>query len=417
MITRTFTTTFAPNYIANTIIEVIHFRNMVFATDEMVAIYLDTANASMNLGSFNMAKFPEFEGDESDTEKVLLLNKSESQSNKIGLKILKRKNNIGAWNEAAEIILVNRGRKDYLDLRSYTGYPTRIMEKNDAIAIQLVDYGDGLLWDTDFISIDFGCTVEIKKKDDLTALTNRLQALENLLGIMGAPTTTLPGRNGLVPAAGINQGSRLLRGDSTWQDSSEFVNVSAAQTITGSKSFSSALLPTNVGLGAPTFTSRSVGSKYVFWNQFSASGCDYAMGMQAASMWFGLPNNIAGNFFQWFGGVTPIATLFGNGDFIIAGFLNIGNVAIKTKLLTGTTASTQGAVVSIPHGLVGDKIIGVQVLVRPSTNSGIGNLVTGYVGYQYEWYYDGANVIIMNISTNSSYILSKPINILITYIA
>jgi len=132
---------------------------MTFDTDERVAIYLDTANASMDLNSFNMAQIPEFEGDESDTEKILLLNKAEAASNKLGLKILKRKNNIGTWDECAEIILVNRGRKDYLDLRSYTGYPTRIMEKNDAIAIQLVDYGDGLLWDTDFISLDFGCTV------------------------------------------------------------------------------------------------------------------------------------------------------------------------------------------------------------------------------------------------------------------
>jgi len=164
-ITRTFGTKFIPSYVAGTIIEVIHFRDMTFVSNEMAAIYLDTANASMDLGSFNIAKFPEFEGDESGTEKVLLLNKSESQSNKIGLKILKRKNNTGTWDECAEIILVNRGRKDYLDLRSYTGYPTRIMEKNDAVALQLVDYGDGLLWDTDFISIDFGCTVEITKKE------------------------------------------------------------------------------------------------------------------------------------------------------------------------------------------------------------------------------------------------------------
>lgn len=221
-ITRRFGTKFIPSYIAGTIVEVIHFRDMIFATDDMVAIYLDTANASMDLASFNIAKFPEFEGDESDTEKVLLLNKSEAQSNKIGLKILKRKDNTGVWNEAAEIILVNRGRKDYLDLRSYTGYPTRIMEKNDAIAIQLVDYGDGLLWDTDFISIDFGCTVEIKKKDDLTELTNRLAALESLLGLFGAATASVAGTNGLVKGANIGEQGHLLRGDRTWQNPSAF---------------------------------------------------------------------------------------------------------------------------------------------------------------------------------------------------
>lgn len=225
-ITRTFTTKFIPSYVAGTIVEIIHFRDMTFASDEMVAIYLDTANASMDLGSFNMAQFPEFEGDESDTEKVLLLNKSESNSNKIGLKILKRKDNIGNWNECAEIILVNRGRKDYLDLRSYTGYPTRIMEKNDAIALQLVDYGDGLLWDTDFISIDFGCTVEIKKKDDLIELTNRLAALESLLGLFGAATASVAGTNGLVKGAAIGEQAHLLRGDRTWQNPNYFLNKS-----------------------------------------------------------------------------------------------------------------------------------------------------------------------------------------------
>ncbi|MEG4641246.1 hypothetical protein QUB23_32555, partial [Microcoleus sp. Aus8_D4] len=169
------------------------------------------------------------------------MNKSEANSNKIGLKILKRKNNTGDWNEAAEIILVNRGRKDYLDLRSYTGYPTRIMEKNDAIAIQLVDYGDGLLWDTDFISIDFGCTIEISKKNDLTELTNRLAALENLLNLFGAATPIAGGTNGLVKGASAGEESYLLKGDRTWHNPLEFVSASLNQVINGIKIFTLSL--------------------------------------------------------------------------------------------------------------------------------------------------------------------------------
>ena len=228
-ITRTFGTKLAPSYVAGTIVEVVHFRDMIFEADEMVAIYLDAVNASMDLGSFNIAKFPEYEGDESDTEKVLILNKSEAESNKLGLKILTRKNNTGNWEEDAEIILVNRGRKDYLDWRSYTGFPTRIMEKSDAIAVQLVDYGDGLLWDTDFIKVKFGCTIEVSKKNDLTALTNRLAALESLLGLFGAATPTAAGTNGLVKGAAIGQQDFLLKGDRTWQNPAA-LPVSAAAT-------------------------------------------------------------------------------------------------------------------------------------------------------------------------------------------
>lgn len=96
------------------------------------------------------------------------------------------------------------------------------MEKNDAIAIQLVNYGDGLLWDTDFIYIDFGCTVEISKKHDLTELTNRWQALENLLGLFGAASASVAGTNGLVKGANVNQQEFLLRGDRTWQNPNVF---------------------------------------------------------------------------------------------------------------------------------------------------------------------------------------------------
>ncbi|MEG4356926.1 MULTISPECIES: hypothetical protein [unclassified Microcoleus] len=66
-ITRTFGTKFVPSYVAGTILEIIHFRDMTFDADERIAIYLDTANASRDLGSFNIAQFPTFEGDESDT--------------------------------------------------------------------------------------------------------------------------------------------------------------------------------------------------------------------------------------------------------------------------------------------------------------------------------------------------------------
>lgn len=445
-ITRTFGFKFLPNYVAGTIVEIVHFRDMAFDADEQIAIYLDSVMGSLDLGSFNIAKFPNFDGDETDAEKILLLNKAEASSNKIGLRILKRKNNIGVWDELAEIILVNRGRKDYIDLRNYTNYPSRIVEKNDAIALQLVDYGDGLLWDTDFVSIDFGCTIEIEKKNNLTEITTRLTALENLLNLFGVSTPTAAGTNGLVQGAGVGQQDFLLKGDRTWQNPSTLpvatattsainnsianlvdsspvalntlrklasalgndpifattitnllagkVNLTGNETITGSKSFATALLSTNQGLGPPTTTTRSAGCKYVLWNQFSASSCDYAVGMQSASMWFGLPSNVTTNFFQWFGGTTPIATLDGVGNFNIAGSISGVTPSLYGGLnVSGSKGSYSG--ISFSSGFDAP----VFMVANASRISGLWSPSSANGGWH--WIYNNGNFQVNGGSANS----------------
>lgn len=196
-ITRTFGNILTSTYTALAIVEIVHFRDMIFDIDERVAVYLDTANAICDLGSFNIGKFPDLNGDESEVEESLALNKAESESNKVGLRILERKNNTGDWTEIAEFILLNYGRKNYLDLRGRLGYPSKLMERNDALAVQLVDYGDGLLWDTDFIKVNFAATVEIAKKNDVEALNARIAALELALEgkLINLPPNSLLGRN------------------------------------------------------------------------------------------------------------------------------------------------------------------------------------------------------------------------------
>lgn len=195
--TRTFGTRLLPAYVAGAIIEIAHFRAMTFDSDELAAFYLDSAIAIIDVGSFNIGKIAELDGDETDVEKSLAILKAESLSNKIGLKFLTRKNNTGTWDEIAEFIILNFGRKDYLDLRGRLGFPSRVMERNDAIAVQLVDYGDGLLWDTDFIKIDFGCTIEVEKKNNVDALMARISALELALEgrLVNLPPGTLLGRD------------------------------------------------------------------------------------------------------------------------------------------------------------------------------------------------------------------------------
>jgi hypothetical protein len=95
--------------------------------------------------------------------------------------------------------------------------------------------------------------------------------------------------------------------------------------------------------------------------------------------------------------------------------ISTGNTAIKYKVLTGTTNSSQGAAAVIVHGLTGDKIVGLAVIVRGETNNGILPDDPG-PGYAYSAYYDATNIVVLNSATDSVNILSKPVSILLHYI-
>ncbi|MEG4574767.1 hypothetical protein QUA56_19045 [Microcoleus sp. N3A4] len=197
-ITRTFPLGLTST-VTSTIIELCHFRDMAFDADERVGIYLEAFFCNMSLKSFNLGVYPDFDGDESEAEKMAKFNASENKSQKLGLRILTKKNNTGDWREKAEIILVNRGRKDYFDLLIpyLAKAQVRLLEKNDAIGIQLVDYGNGLLKLTDFIEIEAAFTITISKKNNIEALQARIATLELALEgrLINLPSNTLLGRN------------------------------------------------------------------------------------------------------------------------------------------------------------------------------------------------------------------------------
>lgn len=172
------------------------------------------------------------------------------------------------------------------------------------------------------------------------------------------------------------------------------VDLISTQTITGSKSFASALLPTNTGLGAPTFNTRSAGSKYVFWNQSSASSCDYAMGMQSASMWFGLPNNNASNYFQWFGGTTPIATLDGTGNFGIAGAYSGSSTALYGSI---TVAGNKNGYSGINFsGGFGNPVFMQNTIAGLHGMWSASQAINGW-----NWYYNAGQFYIFNYGANT----------------
>ena len=428
-ITRTFPLTFSSTYQLGSVLELLHFRDTTFADDEQVAIYLEAIYGSFDLRSFAVQQLPTLDGSESDAERVSKFYAAQSKSQKLGLLILGRKANAGDWREKAEIVLTNVGRKQYLDLMPLylSQNSVRILESNDALAIRLTDYGNGLLKVSDKIELEAVLRIEIEKKNNVDAILTRITALENLLGIMGAPTATIEGRNGLVPKALAGQGNRLLRGDGTWQSPTELTGLRTRTNATAvpfnANAFTLAQptelrwidggvtnlnLPANAGTllrNDPLFEA----AKELYESQeFNNAG---------GRWWKRDENN--GAWSAW----KELAFLEGSqvftGDKSFAGFTRLGDVApaIKNKLLTSATATTQGGSMTIPHGLVGDKIIAVKVLVRQSPNAGVSGSLRNQLGYEYDWWYDSASVNITNISGSSAFILSKPISILLTYIA
>lgn len=69
------------------------------------------------------------------------------------------------------------------------------------------------------------------------------------------------------------------------------------------------------GVGAPTFTTRSVGTKLVLFPAVAGAAVDIAIGVGGATMWFSMPTAVGatGYFFKWYGGTTPVLTLRSDG--------------------------------------------------------------------------------------------------------
>jgi len=89
---------------------------------------------------------------------------------------------------------------------------------------------------------------------------------------------------------------------------------------------------------------------------------------------------------------------------------------IKMKKLTGTSAATENAEVSIAHGLTLAKILSVDILMHlPSFVVDIPPCYKVSSGYEYQYQITASNIVVFNIATNSSQILSKGFTILITY--
>ena len=117
-----------------------------------------------------------------------------------------------------------------------------------------------------------------------------------------------------------------------------------------------------VGTGAPAFTTRSAGTKALLYPAISGSQVDYAIGIDAATLWNSVPVASSSFYFKWFGGETQVASMDGTGAFTATSFSGAGtgltgtasSLSIGGNAATATSATTAtnlagGAASQIPY--------------------------------------------------------------------
>ncbi|RPD41900.1 hypothetical protein EG028_06985 [Chitinophaga barathri] len=115
---------------------------------------------------------------------------------------------------------------------------------------------------------------------------------------------------------------------------------------------SNMLLYRNVGMAAPSMTTRSLGTKAVWFPSVTATQADYATGIEDGNIWnsVAVSGTIYG--FKWYGGTTQVARLDGVGNFETINSFRVGpatgseRLAAKSNALSFNRDVNTGAIFS-----------------------------------------------------------------------
>ena len=116
------------------------------------------------------------------------------------------------------------------------------------------------------------------------------------------------------------------------------------------------------GTGAPAFTTRSDGTKIVLYPSLSGSVTDYALGIDAATLWTSVPEAADGFNFKWYGATTLAANLSGSGNFTTVGSIVVNGTVPASSSATGALIVKGGT------GIAGNLYVGAGI-----QNTVIGN--------------------------------------------
>ena len=166
---------------------------------------------------------------------------------------------------------------------------------------------------------------------------NTTGTASNVTGVVatanGGTNLTSFTANGLVYASSTSAlatGSALTFDGTNLSTTGQVISTSSGSTTDGTgqvylNGLTSNRIEWNTeGIGAPAFTTRSVGTKALLYPAISGSQVDYAIGIDAATLWSSIPFNSSSFYFKWYGGETQVASLDGTGAFTAVGGISGG---------------------------------------------------------------------------------------------
>jgi hypothetical protein len=146
------------------------------------------------------------------------------------------------------------------------------------------------------------------------------------VGIGGTSNVAVFSSNGLAVTGNTTSGNILTSG--------QLISTQAGSSSTGvgqvylNGATNNRIDWNTEGVAAPAFTTRSVGTKLLMYPALSSNQVDYAMGINAATLWSSVPLNSPDFYFKWYGGQTEVASLGGAGAFSVAGNIStVGNIS------------------------------------------------------------------------------------------
>lgn len=102
-----------------------------------------------------------------------------------------------------------------------------------------------------------------------------------------------------------------------------FIDVHPATSVTADIQLNSDtknwILYNTAGLGAPSVTTRSAGTKLALWTSLTGSVVDFALGIESGAMWLSVQDS--GASFKFYAGTTNILTISGGGNLTVTGEL------------------------------------------------------------------------------------------------
>lgn len=252
-----------------------------------------------------------------------------------------------------------------------------------SLAFKVQNDTEGL---TDFLQLKGGTSgnsfIDVPSSVDSFRILNTTASTSSTSGVLllsggmainlATDATSTSSGGSFTTTGGMAVGLKLFVGGNTTLTSNTVIN-STTNSLTGSEaafnlngdiglynSSGSKIIFNNVGSGAPTFTSRSTGTKIVLLGEISGSSADFGFGINTDTLWYSTPTTSDSHLF--YTGTTDIVSISSSG----ISTRQAGNeIAMFNGSTTAKFKESSGATLFVPHNNVSTS--GLQF--RDSTNS------------------------------------------------